>query len=296
MPEASRPHHRRAFRSSAHQHRRWRPPSAPGYDAELDELRDLSQNGRQYVAQIEARERQRTGIASLKVRFNNVFGYYIEISKANLHLTPADYERKQTLVNAERFTTPELKEYERKILAAEEKILEIEKRIFTEMRQKAADHAQRIRPPRPLLPNSMLPPRSPRWRRRIATRVPGFHAGDTRAKCASTPAAIPVIEKLANEEAGPVHSRTICISTMRPTARHHHRPEHGRQKHLSAAGRADRDPCADGFVGAREAALLPLIDRIFTRIGASDNLARGPFHIHGGDDGDGGDSEYGDAA
>ena len=103
---------------------------APGYDAELDELRDLSQNGRQYIAQIEARERTRTGIASLKVRFNNVFGYYIEISKANLHLAPADYERKQTLVNAERFTTPELKEYERKILAAEEKILEIEKRDF----------------------------------------------------------------------------------------------------------------------------------------------------------------------
>ena len=116
-----------------------------GYDPELDELRDLSQNGRQYIAQIEARERQRTGIASLKVRFNNVFGYYIEISKANLHLAPSDYERKQTLVNAERFTTPELKEYERKVLVAEEKILEIEKRIFSEIRQKTADHAQRIR-------------------------------------------------------------------------------------------------------------------------------------------------------
>ena len=95
----------------------------PGYDPELDELRDLSQNGRQFVAQIETRERERrTGIASLKVRFNNVFGYYIEISKANLHNAPSDYERKQTLVNAERFTTPELKEYEHKILSAEEKI------------------------------------------------------------------------------------------------------------------------------------------------------------------------------
>ena len=98
-----------------------------GYNAELDELRDLSQNGRQYIAQIETRERTRTGIQSLKVRFNNVFGYYIEISKANLHLAPADYERKQTLVNAERFTTPELKDYERKVLAAEEKILELRK-------------------------------------------------------------------------------------------------------------------------------------------------------------------------
>src|SRR5579872_658993 len=98
-----------------------------GYNAELDELRDLRQNGRQYIAQIESRERARTGIQSLKVRFNNIFGYYIEISKANLHLAPADYERKQTLVNAERFTTPELKDYERKVLDAEEKILALEK-------------------------------------------------------------------------------------------------------------------------------------------------------------------------
>src|SRR5271166_5800239 len=83
-----------------------------GVDPTLDELRNLSRNSKQYIAQIEQRERQRTGIGSLKVKFNSVFGYYLEISKANLHLAPADYERKQTLVNAERFTTPELKEYE----------------------------------------------------------------------------------------------------------------------------------------------------------------------------------------
>src|SRR5205085_3873956 len=100
-----------------------------GVDAELDELRDLSRNSKQYIAQIEERERQRTGINSLKVKFNSVFGYYIEISKANLHHAPADYERKQTLVNAERFTTPELKEYEIKVLDAQEKIVEIERRL-----------------------------------------------------------------------------------------------------------------------------------------------------------------------
>ena len=83
-----------------------------GYNAGLDECRNLATNSRQIIAAIETRERERTGIGSLKVRFNNVFGYYIEISKANLHLAPADYERKQTLVNAERFTTPELKELE----------------------------------------------------------------------------------------------------------------------------------------------------------------------------------------
>src|ERR1017187_9260401 len=101
-----------------------------GFHAELDELRDLSLNGRQYIAQIEARERQRTGIQSLKVRFNNVFGYYIDITRANLHLAPPDYERKQTLAGAERYTTPELKDYEHKVLDAEDKILTLEKELF----------------------------------------------------------------------------------------------------------------------------------------------------------------------
>ena len=105
-----------------------------GVDAELDELRTISTTGRQAIAAIEERERQRTGIGSLKVRYNSVFGYYIEITKANLALAPADYERKQTLVNAERFTTPELKEYERKILTAHDRWIEIEKRIFAELR------------------------------------------------------------------------------------------------------------------------------------------------------------------
>jgi DNA mismatch repair protein MutS len=94
---------------------------------------------------VETRERERTGIGSLKVKFNSIFGYYIEISKANLHLSPADYERKQTLVNAERFTTPELKEYESKILDAQEKIVDIERRLFAELRTAIAAEAKRIR-------------------------------------------------------------------------------------------------------------------------------------------------------
>ncbi|MGB7586968.1 MAG: DNA mismatch repair protein MutS, partial [Terriglobales bacterium] len=116
-----------------------------GVENELDGLRDLSRNSKQYLAQIESRERQRTGISSLKVKFNSIFGYYIEISKANLHLAPPEYERKQTLVNAERFTTPELKEYESKILDAQEKIVEIERRLFAELRSAIAGEARRIR-------------------------------------------------------------------------------------------------------------------------------------------------------
>src|SRR5271169_2971248 len=116
-----------------------------GVDATLDELRSLSRNSKQYIALIEQRERQRTGIGSLKVKFNSVFGYYLEISKVNLQHAPADYERKQTLVNAERFTTPELKEYETKVLDAQEKMVEIERRLFAELRAAIAGEARRIR-------------------------------------------------------------------------------------------------------------------------------------------------------
>ncbi|MDQ1408860.1 MAG: mismatch repair protein MutS [Acidobacteriaceae bacterium] len=116
-----------------------------GFDGELDELRNLSRHSKEIIAAMEERERKRTGIASLKIRFNSIFGYYIEISKVNLHLAPADYERKQTLVNAERFTSAELKEYERKILAADERIAEIENRLFVELRSGVAAHAARLR-------------------------------------------------------------------------------------------------------------------------------------------------------
>ena len=116
-----------------------------GVDAELDELRELSRSGRQALVAIEERERQRTGIGSLKVRFNSVFGYYLEVTKANAKSVPADYERKQTLVNAERFTTPELKDYEAKILTAQERSGEIERRIFAELRQHLLAAAGRIR-------------------------------------------------------------------------------------------------------------------------------------------------------
>src|ERR1700739_3663211 len=108
-------------------------------------MRDLSKHSKQIIAAMEERERKRTGIVSLKIRFNQIFGYYIEISKPNLHLAPADYERKQTLVNAERFTSPELKEYERKILAADERILEIERQLYVDIRSSIAAKASRLR-------------------------------------------------------------------------------------------------------------------------------------------------------
>jgi DNA mismatch repair protein MutS len=118
---------------------------ASGVDAELDELRSMSQSGRQYIAAIEERERKRTGIGSLKVRYNSVFGYYIEITRSNLQSVPDDYERKQTLVNAERFTTRELKEYEVKVLSAQEQSVTIEKRLFQALREAVLAEAAAIR-------------------------------------------------------------------------------------------------------------------------------------------------------
>lgn len=115
-----------------------------GVDPDLDELRELSTNGKNWLLKYEAEERRDTGITSLKVRYNRVFGYYIEISKANVHLAPAHYVRKQTLVNAERYFTETLKEYEDKILSAEEKMLALESQIFESLRGRVADEARRI--------------------------------------------------------------------------------------------------------------------------------------------------------
>ena len=108
-----------------------------GYSAELDELRSAASDGKSWLSSIQQREIERTGIKSLKVKFNNVFGYYIEVSKSNLSLVPDDYMRKQTLVNAERFITPELKELENRILGAEEKARALELKIFDSLRQMA---------------------------------------------------------------------------------------------------------------------------------------------------------------
>jgi DNA mismatch repair protein MutS len=248
------------------------PAIRPGYDAELDELRDLSQNGKLYIAQIEARERQRTGIASLKVRFNNVFGYYIEISKANLHLAPSDYERKQTLVNAERFTTPELKEYERKVLAAEEKILEIEKRIFAEIRRHTADHAQRIRATAAAIAELDISAALAQVATENRYSRPRFSdSGEMRIAAGRHP----VIEKIAGEEAGRFIPNDLYLDDAADHLAIITGPNMGgKSTYLRQAALIAILAQTGSWVPA-DSALLPVIDRIYTRIGASDNLARG---------------------
>ena len=243
-----------------------------GYHAELDELRDLSRNGQQYIAQIEARERTRTGIGSLKVRFNNVFGYYIEISKANLHLAPADYERKQTLVNAERFTTPELKDYERKVLDAQEKILELEKVLFQEVRKFAAGQAQRIRATAAAVAELDVTAALGQVAAENRYNRPTF-SGDGEMRILG--GRHPVIERLAEQEAGRFIPNDLYLNSNQDLIAIITGPNMGgKSTYLRQAALIVILAQMGGFVPA-ESASLPLVDRIFTRIGASDNLARG---------------------
>ncbi|MBI2546064.1 DNA mismatch repair protein MutS [Candidatus Woesearchaeota archaeon] len=116
----------------------------PGFNQELDELRSIAHSGKSWIAQLEAKEKNRTGIKSLKISYNKVFGYYIEITRPNLHLVPPDYMRKQTQVNAERFITPELKEQEDKVLQAEERMIELEYALFMEVSREISKYTEAI--------------------------------------------------------------------------------------------------------------------------------------------------------
>jgi DNA mismatch repair protein MutS len=243
-----------------------------GFYTELDELRDLSLNGRQYIAQIEARERQRTGIQSLKVRFNNVFGYYLEITRANLHLAPADYERKQTLANAERFTTPELKDYERKVLAAEEKILALERELFADIRQRTAAQAQRIRATATAVAELDVTTALAQVAAENRYQRPRFSEdGEMRIMAGRHP----VIERLADQEAGRFIPNDLYLNNSTDLIAIITGPNMGgKSTYLRQAALIAILAQMGSFVPA-EAATLPLIDRVFTRIGASDNLSRG---------------------
>ena len=244
-----------------------------GVDATLDELRDLSRNSKQYIAQIEQRERQRTGIGSLKVKFNNVFGYYLEISKANLHHTPPDYERKQTLVNAERFTTPELKEYEAKVLDAQEKMVEIERRLFAELRTAIAAEARRIRQTALAVAEiDVLANFATVAANRNYCRPKLEDAGDIEI----VEGRHPVIEQL---EISGVADRFVPNDLYLNATTHSilliTGPNMGgKSTYLRQAALIVLMAQMGSFVPARSAR-LGLVDRIFTRIGASDNLARG---------------------
>jgi DNA mismatch repair protein MutS len=261
---------------------------APGIDAELDELRSVSSTGRQAIAAIEDRERQRTGIGSLKVRYNSVFGYYIEITKANLALAPSDYERKQTLVNAERFTTPELKDYERKILTAHDRCIEIEKRIFADLRKFVLESAGRIRRSSAIVAEADLLAcfahlaGARRYARPQLVEEPVLEAVAARH---------PVIEQWMEETREGrfiANDLYLCAhdesSPKDKSAEAPGAPPNlllvtgpnmgGKSTYLRQAAMLVLMAQMGSFVPA-DSMRFGLVDRIYTRIGASDNVARG---------------------
>jgi len=271
------------------------PPAQPtepgiiraGYNAELDELRTLSKSSKQIIASMEERERKRAGIGSLKIRFNSVFGYYIEISKANLHLAPPDYERKQTLVNAERFTSPELKDYERKVLDADERILEIERRLYREIRESIAAQASRLRQTSSAIAQldvlanfSRLAAERNYSRPAFTESEPGrainsANNGRARGELLIAAGRHPVIETLLETRGERFVPNDLYLDDVTQPILIITGPNMGgKSTYLRQAALIVIMAQIGCFVPAAEAR-LPIVDRIFTRIGASDNLARG---------------------
>ncbi|MDX6446717.1 MAG: mismatch repair protein MutS [Blastocatellia bacterium] len=240
-----------------------------GYSTELDELRSLSRNAKQTIAALEAEERARTGIGSLRIRYNNVFGYFIEVSKANAARVPDDYERRQTLANAERFTTTALKEWESKVLGAEERILQLETEIFGLICRQVAAETSRIQATARALAclDSISSLGETAVRRRYV--LPAMHDGD---EVEIVHGRHPVIE-VFNEE--PFVPNSVYLNNSTDRLLIITGPNMGGK---STVLRQTALICILAQMGSfvpAEKVRLPMIDRVWTRVGASDDLARG---------------------
>jgi DNA mismatch repair protein MutS len=242
-----------------------------GYDAELDEITALAHSAKDWIAQLQQKERARTGISSLKIGFNNVFGYYIEITHTHKDKVPSDYIRKQTMTNAERFITPELKEYEDKVLHAEEKILAIETRLFNDLRLAVAEHAGEIQENARQI--AMLDC--------LVSLAAVAHANDYVCPEVNTSAMLfiedgrhPVIESLlpAGEKYMP---NSVSLDTTENQILIITGPNmSGKSSFLRQVGLIVLLAQIGSFVPAKKA-VIGIVDNIFTRVGASDNIALG---------------------
>jgi len=243
---------------------------ADGWDSELDEQRTLARGGKELLAGIEATERERTGISKLKIKYNKVFGYFIEISKANLDRVPDDYERRQTLTNAERFITPELKELESKILEAEELSNARERELFSALLDELTGHARRISTSAGIIAQldvlAAFADRARRWN--YCRPVVGEEAGILIAEGRH-----PVLEQVQRDPPfipndttlDPSGSRIVLLTGPNMG---------GKSTYLRQTALITLMAHCGSFVPATEAR-IGLTDRIFTRVGASDMLARG---------------------
>jgi DNA mismatch repair protein MutS len=240
-----------------------------GYNAELDELREIASSGKSTIARIEAEERKKTGIPSLKVKFNKVFGYFIEVTKTHLKSVPEHYVRRQTLAGSERYITPELKEYEEKVLGAEEKILGLDRQLFIEVRSRVgleADRIQRVARTIALLDVLNAFAEGARKYRYVRPRL-----NESRA-LKIIGGRHPVLEFQGGEPFVPndlkcdVDGDQLLVLTGPNMG--------GKSTYLRQNALIVLMAQMGSFVPADEAE-IGLVDRIFTRVGASDNLARG---------------------
>ncbi len=241
----------------------------PGFDAELDELRTLRDGGKSYIAALQQRERERTGISSLKVGFNKVFGYYLEISNAHKSRVPADYQRRQTLTSGERYVTPELKEYEAKVLGAEERLTVREAELFAQLRSMVGTEVERVQ--RTARSIALLDVLASLAEQAVSHRYvrPVVNDGPALKLVASRHA---VIERLMPREQfipNDVHmddAERVLLVTGPNMA--------GKSTILRQIGICQLLAQMGSFVPA-DSAEIGVADRLFTRVGASDNLARG---------------------
>jgi DNA mismatch repair protein MutS len=250
-----------------------------GYSAELDEIVAIAEDGKGVIARLEAKERERTGIGSLKVRYNRVFGYYIEITKPNLHLVPGDYERRQTTVGGERFATAELKAFEEKVLTAEERRFALEERIFEELRGQAVEEAARIRSAADAVATadvllSLARVAAERgWVRPTVDGSEVLEIEDGRH---------PVVEALLEGGSAAFVPNDVAVASRdAPECERHGAVLVVTGPNMAGKSTVMRQAALiallaqmGAFVPARRAR-VGVVDRIFTRVGASDDLARG---------------------
>ncbi|MDD4237115.1 MAG: DNA mismatch repair protein MutS [Desulfotomaculaceae bacterium] len=240
-----------------------------GFNTEVDRLRLVKQEGKSMLARLEEQERSRTGIRSLKVGFNKVFGYYIEVTKSNLEQVPEDYHRKQTLANAERFITPELKEYEDLVLGAEDRLVQLEYQIFSEIRNQFTGAIQRIQATAAAvaIADALFSLAEAAAVGRFVR--PGIN-GDGQLFIKD--GRHPVLEQVLNEKFVPndtvmdnQKNRLVLITGPNMA---------GKSTYMRQVALIIMMAQSGSFVPAASAQ-IPLVDRIFTRVGAADDLATG---------------------
>jgi DNA mismatch repair protein MutS len=242
----------------------------PGYCNELDELRELATNAKTFIANLQARERQRTGIEKLRIGFNRVFGYYIEVPKSAMDRVPDDYFRKQTLVNSERFVTPEIKEYEEKILGAEERIVKLEQELFSELRTHCARYGARLQAAARAVANLDVLTNLAEVAEAYGYARPEVYDGD---EIIIQEGRHPVVERIQlrepyvpNETVLDNEKNQILVITGPNMA--------GKSTYIRQVALIVLMAQMGSFVPARKAR-IGVVDRIFTRVGATDNLYGG---------------------